>query len=50
MVFLNGLWALTDLVYIPLFRLTAWDFSVKLVVNAALAIGFATGSRRAGIL
>ena len=49
MVFLNALWAVTDLVYIPLFRLTAWDFSVKLIVNAALAIGLATGARRAGI-
>ena len=50
MVFLNALWAVTDLVYIPLFHLTAWDFSVKLVVNAALAVGLAAGARRAGIL
>jgi hypothetical protein len=49
MVFLNALWVVTDLVYIPLFRLTAWDFSVKLVVNAILAIGLATGARRARI-
>lgn len=50
MIFLNGLWALTDLVYIPLFALTALDFSVKLVVNAALAIGLAVAGRRALIL
>jgi hypothetical protein len=49
MVFLNALWAVTDLVYIPLFSLTALDFTAKLIVNAALAIGLATGARRAGI-
>ena len=49
MVFLNTLWAVTDIVYIPLFHLTAWDFTVKLVVNALLAVGLATGARRAGI-
>jgi hypothetical protein len=30
---MNALWALTDLVYIPLYRLTAIDFTVKLIVN-----------------
>ena len=50
MVFLNALWAVTDLVYIPLFQLTAIDFSVKLVVNAALAIGLAVAGRRAALL
>jgi hypothetical protein len=50
MIFLNALWAVTDLVYIPLFGLTAIDFSVKLVVNAALAIGLAVAGRRAAII
>lgn len=50
MVFLNGVWALTDLVYIPLVHLTAIDFYVKLAVNATLAVGLAIGGRRAGVL
>ena len=50
MVFLNALWALTDLVYIPLFRLTAIDFTVKLIVNAALAVLLFFGGRRAAIV
>ena len=50
MVFLNGVWALTDLVYIPLVHLTMVDFYVKLVVNAGLAVGLALTGRRAGIL
>src|SRR5919199_1543036 len=50
MVFLNALWAITDLIYIPLFQLTALDFSVKLVVNAALAIGLFVTGWRAGLL
>jgi hypothetical protein len=50
MIFLNALWALTDLVYIPLFSLTAIDFTVKLIVNAALAILLYLGGRRAAIL
>jgi hypothetical protein len=50
MVFLNTLWALTDLVYIPLFGLTAIDFTVKLIVNAALAVLLFLGGRRAAIL
>lgn len=50
MIFLNGLWALTDVVYIPLYSLTAIDFGVKLVVNAALAIALAVTGRRARIL
>jgi len=50
MIFLNALWALTDLVYIPLFSLTAIDFTVKLIVNATLAILLYLGGRRAAIL
>ena len=50
MVFLNALWALTDLVYIPLFGLTAIDFTVKLIVNATLAVLLFLGGRRAAIL
>ncbi len=50
MVFLNGVWALTDLVYIPLVRLTELDFYVKAAVNAGLAIGLAAAGRRAGAL
>jgi hypothetical protein len=50
MIFLNGVWALTDLVYIPLVHLTALDFYVKFAVNTALAIGLAVAKRRAGVL
>jgi hypothetical protein len=50
MIFLNALWALTDLVYIPLFKLTAIDFYAKLVVNAGLAVVLAVAGRRSGIL
>jgi hypothetical protein len=50
MIFLNVIWAVTDAVYIPLFALTAIDFGVKLVVNAALAVGLAVAGRRAGII
>ena len=50
MIFLNAIWALTDLVYIPLFQLTALDFSVKLVVNALLAVGLAWAGWRSGVL
>jgi hypothetical protein len=50
MIFLNTLWAITDLVYIPLFALTAIDFAVKLVVNAVLAISLAVGGRLARII
>jgi hypothetical protein len=50
MIFLNALWALTDLVYIPLFKLSAIDFYAKLLVNAALAISQTVAGRRAGIL
>ena len=50
MVFLNALWAVTDLVYIPLFSLTAIDFTVKLIVNAALAILLYLGGRRAALI
>lgn len=50
MIFLNALWALTDIVYIPLYSLTAIDFAVKLLVNAALAIGLGVAGRRARII
>ena len=50
MVFLNALWAVTDLVYIPLFHLTALDFPAKLAVNAVLTIGLAWSGWRAGLL
>jgi hypothetical protein len=50
MIFLNAIWAVTDLVYIPLFALTAIDFSVKLVVNSALAVGLLVAGRRARII
>ncbi len=50
LVFLNALWTLTDLVYIPLLDLDEWDFYVKTVVNAILALGLALAGRRAGIL
>ncbi len=50
MVFLNGLWTLTDLVYIPLVNLNELDFYVKVVVNAVLAVGLAIAGRRAGLL
>jgi len=50
MIFLNGLWALADLVYIPLLGLDAIDFYVKLIVNAVLAIGLAVAGRRARII
>ncbi|MBW3633475.1 MAG: hypothetical protein KY456_10665 [Chloroflexi bacterium] len=50
MIFLNGLWTLTDLVYIPLLGLSEIDFYAKVVVNAVLAIGLALSGRRAGIL
>ena len=50
MVFLNALWTLTDLVYIPLVDLNELDFYVKTVVNATLAVGLAAAGRRAGIL
>ena len=50
LIFLNALWTLTDLVYIPLLGLDAWDFYAKTVVNAGLALGLAVGGWRAGIL
>jgi hypothetical protein len=50
MIFLNGLWTLTDLVYIPLLGLSEIDFYAKVVVNAFLAIGLAPAGRRAGLL
>jgi hypothetical protein len=50
MVFLNALWTLTDLVYIPLLNLSEIDFYAKVIVNAVLAIGLALSGRRAGII
>jgi hypothetical protein len=50
MIFLNGLWTLTDLVYIPLLGLSELDFYAKVIVNAILAIGLFLSGRRAGIL
>lgn len=50
MIFLNGLWTLTDLVYIPLLGLGETDFYAKVVVNAVLAVGLALAGRRAGLL
>lgn len=50
LIFLNALWTLTDLVYIPLQGLDAWDFYAKTVVNAVLALGLAVGGWRAGLL
>ncbi len=50
MIFLNGLWTLTDLVYIPLLGLSELDFYAKVIVNAILAVGLALSGRRAGII
>lgn len=50
MIVLNGLWTLTDLVYIPLLGLSEIDFYAKVVVNAVLAIGLALAGRRAHLL
>ena len=50
MIFLNALWTLADLVYIPILHLSEIDFYAKVIVNAVLAIGLALSGRRAGIL
>jgi hypothetical protein len=50
MIFLNGLWTLTDLVYIPLVGLNEIDFYAKATVNAVLAVGLALSGRRARII
>ena len=50
MVFLNGLWTLTDLVYIPLLGLSEIDFYAKVIVNAILTVGLALSGRRTGLL
>ena len=50
MIFLNALWTLTDLVYIPLLGLSELDFYAKVIVNAVLAIGLAVAGRRARLL
>lgn len=49
-IFLNALWTLTDLVYIPLLGLSELDFYAKVIVNAILAIGLAIAGRRARLL
>jgi hypothetical protein len=49
MVFLNALWTLTDLVYIPVLGLNGLDFYAKTIVNAILAIGLFLAGRRSGI-
>ena len=50
MIFLNGLWTLTDLVYIPLLGLSEIDFYAKVVVNAILAVGLWLAGRRAELI
>ena len=50
MIFLNGLWTLTDLVYILLLGLSEPDFYAKVIVNAVLAVGLFLSGRRAGII
>jgi hypothetical protein len=50
MIFLNAIWTVTDLVYIPLFQLTALDFPAKLAVNALLTVALAWSGWRAGLL
>ncbi len=49
LVVLNGLWTLTDLVYIPLMDLDELDFYAKVIVNAALTVGLGVAGRRASI-
>jgi hypothetical protein len=50
MIFLNGLWTLTDLVYIPLLGLSEIDFYAKVIVNAVLAVGLWLAGRRAALI
>ena len=50
MIFLNGLWTLTDLAYIPLLGLGEIDFYAKVIVIAILAGGLALAGRRAGVI
>jgi hypothetical protein len=50
MIFLNGVWALTDALYIPLLSLSSVDIAAKLAVNTALAIGLAIAGRRAALI
>lgn len=50
MIFLNALWTLTDLVYIPLLGLDELDFYAKTIVNAVLATGLFLSGRRAGLI
>ena len=50
MIFLNALWVITDLVYIPLLGLSDLDFYAKVIVNAVLAVGLFFTGRRAGLI
>jgi hypothetical protein len=50
MIFLNALWTLTDLVYIPLLGLSELDFYAKTIVNIVLATGLYLSGRRAGLI
>ena len=50
MIFLNALWTVTDLVYIPLVGLSDLDFYAKVVVNAILAVGLALAGRQADLI
>jgi hypothetical protein len=50
MIFLNALWTLTDLFYIPLLGLSEIDFYAKVIVNAILAVGLYLAGRRAALI
>jgi hypothetical protein len=50
MIFLNALWTVTDLVYIPLVGLGDLDFYAKVIVNAVLAVGLFAAGKRAAVL
>ena len=50
MIFLNALWTLTDLVYIPLLGLSEIDFYAKVIVTAILAVGLALSGRGTGVI
>ncbi|MGH8915675.1 MAG: hypothetical protein ACRDZM_14315 [Acidimicrobiia bacterium] len=50
MIFLNVLWTLADLVYIPLLGLSEIDFYAKVIVNALLAVSLTFAGRRTGLI
>ncbi|MCC6314025.1 MAG: hypothetical protein IT337_08410 [Thermomicrobiales bacterium] len=50
LIFLNALWTITDLIYVPLLGLTETDFPAKIIVNAVLAIGLFIAGKRAALL